>query len=244
MMILNLHPVRQTCVCCLTLFALIIAVPAQAHSASEAPTTAIDPALLTKAEVAAAVLVPAGSTEKVMEPLFDTIGKQMTSSMLNIPMKSIARIAGIEAEEAAALGQGTLQELLAIVDPAFDQRMAAMMTAMGREMGPLMTQFEPMMRDAMARSFARNYSSAELDEINLFLTSPTGGRFGAGFMALASDPEYLKAMEVMMPRMMEAMPVVMEKVMAEVRGIAPMRSYEDLTEAEKQRIAALVGKKD
>ena len=243
-MTMNLRPYRKVLASGLALCALIAAFPAQAHGASEAPTAAIDPALLTKAEVAAAVLVPAGSTEKMMEPLFDTLGKQMTSSMLNIPMKSIARIAGIEPDEAAALGEGTVQELMAIMDPAFDQRMAAMMTAMGREMGPLMTQFEPMMREAMARSFARNYSSAELDEINLFLASPTGARFGAGFMALAADPEYLKAMEVMMPRLMEAMPAVMEKVMAEVRGIAPMRSYEDLTEAEKQRIAALVGKKD
>lgn len=220
--------------------ALLLAPPVLAQAPAE-PTTAIDPAQLAKAEVTATAMMPAGSMEKMMGPLFDQMGKQMSSSMFDIPITTIARIGGLDRDAAAALGQATLSEVMAIIDPAFDQRMSAMMTALGREIGPLMAQFEPDMRTAMARAFALKYSAAELDDINAFLATPTGARFGAGFMALAADPEYLKAMEVMMPRMMQAMPAVMEKVMASAKDIAPMRSYDDLTAAEKQRIANLLG---
>jgi hypothetical protein len=180
----------------------------------------------------------------MMGPLMDQLGKQMSSSMFDIPLATIARIGGLDEADAAKLSQGTLKEMMDIIDPAFDARMAAMMSSMGRQMGPLMAEFEPDMRTAMARAFALKYSAAELDEINGFLGTPTGARFGAGFMALAADPEYLKAMEVMMPRLMQEMPGMMEKIMAETASIAPMRDYDDLTKAEKARIAELVGKKD
>jgi hypothetical protein len=215
--------------------ALFGAAPAFAQNAA-------DPALLAKAEVAAAALLPAGSMEKIMGPMFEQISKQVSGSMMDIPMSAIARMGGISEEEAAGLGEATLKELMAIIDPAFDQRMGLMMQVMGREMGPLMTQFEPDMRAGMARAFAGKYTGAELDEINAFFASPTGARFGAGFMALAADPEYLKSMETMMPKLMEAMPTIMGRAMEEMGKLPPPKKADDLTKAEKDKIAKLIGK--
>ena len=185
--------------------------------------------------------MPEGIYEKILGPLFQQMLRPMTEQMTNIPVRDLARAAGVSADKVEALGNGKLNEVMAIVDPAFRQRMDLTMSTMFGEMGPLLSQFEPEIREGMAAAYANQYSAGELDAINAFLTTPTGAKFGGGFMTLATDPNYLSKMQAMMPRIMEAMPAIIKKVGDAVATLPKPRTYAQLSKAERTKLAELLG---
>jgi len=165
----------------------------------------------------------------------------MMDGMTRMPIREFLKMGGLDPEKADSLGKGTVEEMMAIIDPNFRKRMDVMVNSMMPAMGRFMGRYEPDMREGMAEAFAYRYSAAELDQISAFLKTPVGAKFGAGFMELATDPHYIGRMQKIMPEMMQAMPEIMKSSAEQLAKLPKPRTYNDLTKAERERLTALIG---
>lgn len=226
-----------------------VAQPAFAQTQPAAPVAAaaapapgpVDPALLAKARPIAGVILPDGSFAQIMGPMMRQVMGQMTDSMGKLPVKELARAGGLDPAAVDKMAPARLDDIMAILDPAYRERLRLMTETMFPALGRFMTQFEPDFREGMAEAFATRYDARELDEIAAFVRTPTGAKFGGGFMLLATDPHYLGRMQAMMPKLMQAMPTIMQGSIAAMEKLPKARKYADLSSAERARLAELLG---
>ncbi|MBT2187594.1 DUF2059 domain-containing protein [Sphingobium nicotianae] len=224
--------------------ALVPAVPVHAQqTAAAAIETAppLDPALVEKARPIAAAILPEGTMAKIMGPMMQKMMGPMMDSVGKMPIRDLLKAGGVDPTGAEAMKPATIDQIMAIVDPAYHQRIAVMTTSMFPAIGNFMTQFEPDMREGMAEAFAGRYSAAELDNILAFLRTPTGSKFGSGFMELAADPHYISRVQAMMPKLIAAMPTIMKEPADALAKLPKPRAYKDLSQAERNRLAELLG---
>lgn len=187
--------------------ALTLAGPALAQvAAPPAPTAAPDPARLAAAEKAVAALVPKGIYLKMMRDQFPRIMDAMMAQMMG---KTAAEL-GVPA--APGDDGKTMGEAAAAADPHFQERMKIMSRVMGEEMGAVFDKLEPRVRAGLSRSFARRYTTGQLNEINVFFATPTGSAFADQYLLTFMDPEVMQEMMAATPEMMKAMPAIMAKV--------------------------------
>ncbi len=111
------------------------------------------------------------------------------------------------------------------------------------EMGGVMTAMEPSMRAGLAEAYASQYDGEQLAEIDRFFATPTGSAFAAKSMLIMMDPAMMKRMQTMMPKIVEAMPGIIQKVTTATAAFPKAREYKSLTTAEKQKLAELLGMK-
>lgn len=222
---------------------LLLATPVAAQAEAPAPATveSVDPARLAKAEPIASVILPNGTMEKMMGPMMQKMMGPMMDGMTKMPIREFLKMGGLDPEQAEGLGEGTIEEMMAIIDPNFRKRMDVLVNGMMPAMGRFMGRYEPDMREGMAEAFAYRYSAAELDQISVFLKTPVGAKFGAGFMELATDSHYIGRLQKIMPEMMRAMPEIMKSSAEELAKLPKPRTYNDLTKAERERLTALLG---
>ncbi|MEC3912478.1 DUF2059 domain-containing protein [Sphingobium sp. CR2-8] len=221
---------------------LLLASPVAAQpQAPVATPQSVDPALLAKAKPIAAIMLPNGTMEKMMGPMMQKMMGPMMDSMTKMPIREFLKVGGLDPEQADKLGEGTIEEMMAIIDPNFRKRMDVIVNSMMPAIGRFMGRYEPDMREGMAEAFAYRYNAAELDQITAFLKTPVGAKFGAGFMELATDPHYIGRLQKVMPEMMRAMPDIMKSSAAELEKLPKPRTYNDLTKAERDRLTALLG---
>ncbi|TRW14516.1 DUF2059 domain-containing protein [Glacieibacterium frigidum] len=217
----------------LVLTALLLAAPAFA----QAPA---DPARLAAATRIAAKLLPDGSYREMMRGSMDQIMNSITDQMMSMPLKDLVGMAGVDQAKLPAMGPGTIRQLMAILDPAFEQRNKIMSTVMMGEMTEIMTAMEPDMRAGMAEAYARRFDAAQLGEIERFFQGPTGAAFAAQSMQVYTDPAVMTRMQAMMPKLMQAMPTIMKKVATATAGLPAPRKPADLSKAEKAKLEALI----
>jgi hypothetical protein len=109
------------------------------------------------------------------------------------------------------------------------------------EMGTLMADFEPAIRDGLARAYAKRFTPKQLGELNRFFATPTGKAYAADSMVIFMDPEVMTAMTQAMPVMTKQMPAIMSKVEAATADMPPARKPEELNPEERSRLAELLG---
>ncbi len=230
-----------------TLPLLAIAAPAFAQAPTPAPAASaeqvapVDPALLARAKPIAAVILPDGTMARMMGPMMQKMMGPMLDGMTKMPVRDLLKAGGMDPAEADKMQPATIEQVMAIVDPAYKKRMTIFTQTMMPALGKFMGRFEPDMRDGMTEAFASRYTAVELDQINAFMKTPAGAKFGSGFMELATDPHYIGKVQQMMPALMQAMPEIMKDTSAKMAALPKPRSYKDLTPAERQRLSALLG---
>lgn len=224
------------------LSALLLAAPvaAQAPSAPAAPAAAADPARLAAATRIVAKLLPDGSYRAMMSSRMDQVMNSVTDQMLSMPLKDIVGMAGVDPAKLPAMGPGTMRQMMAILDPAFEQRTKIMTTVMMGEMTDLISAMEPDMRAGMAEAYARRFDIAQLGDIERFFATPSGTAYAAQSLQIYTDPAVMARMQAMMPRLMQAMPAIMRKVAAATAGLPAPRKPADLNAAEKAKLEALI----
>jgi hypothetical protein len=109
------------------------------------------------------------------------------------------------------------------------------------EMMGLMTEVEPDIRDGLTSAYAARFDTAQLQDLNAFFATPTGKAYAADSYLIMMSPEVMAKMQAFMPKFMKLMPSLVEKVQAATAKLPPMRKYADLSEAEKNRLAGLLG---
>ena len=219
-------------------------VPVSSTSSGSVPAVVqvqIDPARLSIATRIAGRLLPDGTYEKMMGGSMNQLMASVTDSTMDLPIRSLAGISGLDAAKLKQLGPGTLRQLTAILDPAYQQRMRIILPVMMSEMGRFFTQFEPSLREGIAEAYAARFNEAQLKEIDAFYGTPTGSLVAAQSMTIMADPPVMSRMQAMMPKMMQAMPDIMKRAMEATTQLPKPRKYDELSPAEKAQIGQLLG---
>lgn len=218
------------------------AVPAAADApVIAAPSVSVDPARLAIAIRIAEQVMPDGTFQVVMDTVMGSMSKSMVDGMMNMPIQSIAKLVETDPAKIKALGPAKMRDIIAIVDPVFDQRMEITMKVMGKRMGQLMTEMEPTFRLGLAEAYAARFDEVQLGQIHSFFNSPTGSKFAAQLMTTQTDPAFVGKMQHIMPKMMDRMPAMMKEVAEATASLPKAKTDKDLTPADKARIAMLLG---
>ena len=197
--------------------ALLAAVPASAQTTP--------PLAISKSHEAAAARVvdklwPLGTYRRMMDGAMSKMMDSMLESMFGLKAADMVPPEGKEAAQTPA-GDKTLLELAEEKDPHFRERMKITMDVMMRELVPLMEKIEPSIRNSLGGIYARDYNEAQLNEINAFLSTPTGQVFGQRWMMSMVDPEMVANMAKIAPTMMQEMPAIMKKIEAATAHLPP-----------------------
>lgn len=219
------------------------AAPPAASTPAPAPEEPVDPARLEAARQTVQYIFPAGTYGKLMDRTLHGMMKPMMESVGKIPLSDIAAIAGVDQSELATKPGTTLDEVMAIIDPAFKERTAAIMPAMFKAMQPLFAEFEPIMQTGLAKAYARRFDAKQLAELNAFFATPTGTIYASNSILIYTDPDVLNGMQGFIPVMMKRMPEIVKQMQAELEKFPKAKSYKDLTPAQRKRIEELLGVK-
>ncbi len=223
-----------------------VALPALAQTdAATVPAAEVvlDPAKLAVSRKIAARLIPSGTLKRVMGTTMDSVMGSMFDSAMNMPVKDIARMTGMDEDKLSVMNEGTLRDVMAILDPSFKERARSGMTAMMSEMGTLMATMEPDMRDGMAEAYANQFSTGELADLDLFFSTPTGIAYAAKSLTLQTDPAFMKRMKTLVPKIMEAMPAIVKKAETATASLPKARTIAELSADERSQLAGLLGVK-
>jgi hypothetical protein len=205
------------------------------------PAPAPDPARLALAHGIADRVLPPGAYQKVLQGSLNSMVGTMMTQMLDVPVRQFASMAGLSDQDAAKLGPATTRQIMAILDPAYERRMSAFMSGLTSAMGDVMGKFEPDMREGLAEAYAARFSAAQLTQIKAFYDTPAGSDFAAQQMTLMTDPALARRMQNLMPAILQAMPEVMKKAQADTASLPKAKKFEDLTDADKAKLAQLFG---
>ena len=186
-------------------------------------------------------IFPSGTYARIMNTTMDALMDNIMDSVTALPIRDLAALGGLDKAKLDELGPGTMREMMLILDPAFEERMKLSTRAMMGEMTTLMTQFEPSIRDGLASAYSSRFDARQLAELNAFFATPTGKAYAEQSMVIFTDKAVMAKMQEFMPAMMKQMPAIIEKVgMATAKLPAP-RKVEDLSNAERKKLAELIG---
>lgn len=204
------------------------AAPATAEQPAEKPAP-VDPERLAVAREIARAFWPDGTMQKMMGSM-SGMQSGMMSEMFNQTPKDL----GVEAGKDVKDDGKTLGEYVREKDPHFEERMSIANRVMMEEMGKLMGELEPQLRESMALLYARRFSKAELSDIAAFFKTPSGKNYAAQLIPMMTDPEYLKSMAGLAPKIMQAMPAIVERVKKETAHLPPPPKEDEKTPAEAE----------
>jgi hypothetical protein len=226
-----------------SIFAAVVLMlcPLAAQAQDKAPIPA---AQLDAATVVVAKVFPVGTYRRMMGETMDKMLGGIMDSVMDMPMADLVGMAGIAPEKVEAMDKTSIAEVMAIYDPHFRERSQVGMRAMMTSMTGVMDQMEPRFRAGLARAYARKFSAAQLADLGRFFDTPTGSAYAAESMLLYMDPEVMGEMKTMMPELMNKMPDMMKAMKDATAHLPPARKTSELTDAERAKLAALMGVKE
>lgn len=204
------------------------------------PLTPEQEARLPKSSQVVATIMPDGFYAKIMAKTIESTMEPLISMLSGTDMVLSSRL-DVDPDTLETLSEDQKTELARLLDPAFDERAAAMFAGMTGGMSGMFNQMEPPMREGLSRAYAVRFTEAQLDDIAAFFATPTGSVYATESMALFADPQVMSATMQALPTMMGSftdMGKTMEEAMAK---LPPERAYADLSAGGKARMAELLG---
>ena len=205
------------------------------------PLTADQKARIPAANQVVDQIFPPGTYMKMMDESMRPVMDGVMGQMGSLPLSSILAMAGLSESEVGDVGEGTLAELMEIVDPAYQERQKLVADETVSWITRLMDTIEPSFRRGLSRAYAVRFSEAELHEMSAFFSTPTGSHYAGESMLIMTDPQVMAVMGEMMPAMMEMMPGMMTAIQERSAELPPARRFEELSDDEKARFAELLG---
>ncbi len=213
-----------------------IAMPAAAQD------TAPDAATIAQAREAAGHILPDGTYARMMEGTFEQLMDQIMASVMDMPMGDLAAMGGMAPEEMAGIETGTMREMMAIIDPHYEERQKISIRIMMEDMVGLMTELEPAMREGLGDAYANRFSAEELAQLNAFFDTPVGRKYAENSLSIFMDPAFMSKTQEMMPQLMKAMPGIVERMQEATADLPPARSIDELSDEEREKLAAVMGR--
>jgi len=205
------------------------------------PLTTEQEARMPAAETVVGKIFPAGTYAKMMNDTMKPMMDGMMGSFMDLPMNEIAKLTGLYGEDMPELGEGSVNEVMAILDPAFQDRTKLISDVTIQLVTDIITQIEPAYRDGLARAYAVRFTEAELTDLNGYFSTPIGAKYAGESILIYTDPQVMSAMNEMMPAMMGMMPEMMGQIAVASEQFPPARTFSELDEAEKAKLAELLG---
>lgn len=203
---------------------LTLAAPVQPQPPAVSTAKPVNPESMALAREIARAFWPDGTMQEMMSSMTG-----MQSGMMKGMFDKTPKDFGVEGGKDS---DKTLGEVIREKDPYFEERMAISNKVMMEEMGKIMGDLEPQMREAIAGLYAKRFSVAELRDIATFFRSPSGKNFGRQMIPMMADPDYVSAMTAVMPKMMQAMPGIAEKIKKATAHLPEPRKDEQTEHAE------------
>lgn len=191
--------------------------PVSSNPSPSKSAVAVDQERLILAREIALAIWPNGTAQKMMAPMMDARTGMVTEMMKTSPKDLGAKGGGKDDDK-------TLGDLVHEKDPYFEQRLAIVNRVMGEEVGKLMSQYEPQLRESMAELYAKRFSKAELSDIAAFYRTPSGKSYAAQLIPMMADPEYGKAVSSLAPKIMQAMPAIAARIKKETDRLPPPKT--------------------
>ena len=204
------------------------------------PLTAEQEARLPAAQAVVGTMMPDGFYGTMMGEMVDKMIRPMMS-MFSSPDFVLAARLDLDEEAVGRLTEGEQAEISAMLDPALDRRVDAIIDVMTGKMGGMFAVMEEPVREGLSKAYAVRFDDRQLADIAAFFATPTGGVYARESMALFSDPQVMQASMKALPTMMSGFGN-METAMTEAMADLPQeRAYADLTAAQRQRMSELLG---
>lgn len=204
------------------------------------PLTAEQELRLPAAGAVVGAMMPDGFYGKMMSGVMEKTMRPMMA-MFATPEFIISTRLDVDREAIAELSEDEQREIAAMLDPAWDRRVDAIVGILSGKMGGMFDALEPPMREGLTRAYAVRFDEAQLADIAAFFATPTGAAYAQESMALFADPQVMSSTMQAMPAMMSGFGD-MEGAMTEAMSALPAeRGYSDLAAAERARLAKLLG---
>lgn len=200
-----------------------LSTPALATAAPPAkPTaTAPDPERLKLAARVSAVLWPNGTYVRIFQGmtggedgLFDMVLDLRPGEIMGAMFEGAA--AGPEAQAAKDAPpkkpSPTLRESIVAEDPYFEERMRISMKVAEEEMTRLAAPIEPKLREGLAKSIARRFTTAQLVPIATFFETDAGRAYAEQSFSMFVDKDVMLALISSVPAVVKEVPGIMENI--------------------------------
>lgn len=221
---------------------LLIASPAAAQTPPP-PAATIEPGRLALATTVVDKVFPVGTYKRLMGGTMDRLIAGIVDAAGTMPIRQLAALGGLSEAQARELPDTSLAQITAIYDPDYRERTRLTMRVMMDAMSGVMTRFEPRVRVALARAYARRFDVAQLTDLDTFFRTPTGALYAHESMAIYMDPELLEEMQSLTPELLDAMPAILKQAEAATASLPKPRRIADLSDADRRKLAALLGVK-
>ena len=204
------------------------------------PLTAEQEARLPAAQAIVARIVPPGTMGEMMNAMFSGMLEPFLALEAQPSSADAAKKLGLDPFD-LELDAEQSAEVLALLDPAWRERGELEFAATKAAVGKMMTAMEPSVREAMAQLYAINFNAAELTDIDAFFSTPSGAAYARKSFTMVSDPRMAGVMMQSMPAMMGSFEQIEADMATAVAGLPPVRTYADLEDAQRDRLAELTG---
>ena len=194
---------------------------------------------LPAAQAVVGEMMPDGFYGEMMAGMMDKMLRPMLT-MFSQPEFVLGARLTVDAEAIEALEEAEQAELTAMLDPAYQARGDAMVAVLTSRMGGMFTAMEGPMREGLSKAYAVRFDDAQLADIAAFFATPTGGEYARESMALFADPQVMQASMQALPAMMSGFGDIESAMREAMTALPAERSYDDLTEAQRKRMAELL----
>ena len=204
------------------------------------PLNAEQETRLPAAQAVVAKVMPDGFYGTMMADIIDQMMRPMMS-MFSSPEFILSARLTLDDEAIDHLTEAEQTEISAMLDPAYDQRVDAMVGVLTGRMSGMFAVMEEPMREGLSKAYAVRFDDRQLADIAAFFATPTGSAYATESMALFSDPQVMHASMKALPAIMSSfgnLDTALEESMASLPKEA---AYSDLTTAQRQRMAELLG---
>lgn len=204
-------------------------------------TPAIEPA---KAEVARSVatrLMPAGISRDILSSPFNATVVNLAHSYLMMPVEQFANSIGATLPQEGVSGPPLVRVgILNVIDPANVERTTIVGKVIREMAADAAVAKEADVRNALAVTYASQLSLDQLKALDNFLATPAGTAFARTNAMLGGDPYVLAAASAQQRAIAAAMPAMLVRLSEATKSLAPIKSAEQLTPAERKQIADLL----
>lgn len=204
------------------------------------PLTPEQEARLPAAQRIVALMIPEGTMGDIMGKMIDDIVRPMMQFGGSQAKSTLARNIGVSPFE-IDLSEEDSAALASLFDPAWAERQEREFAVFPEMMRQMLTLMEPGLRKAMSEAYAVRFTEDELADIAAFFGTETGAKYARESFAMASDPRMMGASMEALPAMMEAMGDMEARVAEATADLPQVRSYDDLSPAERERVIAATG---
>jgi len=189
------------------------------------------------------LIFPEGSYAQLMEQTMGSMSEGLMQG-LEAPARtsSVAKLTGLAEFELMDVDEETFTQLIASLDPVFDQRSKLVMDITTAETTAMMVALEPSYREGLSNAYAERFTADQLAELLGFFATPTGAFYAGQSMQIYADPHVLAKMNEMFPIMMERMPAMATKMEEALAALPEERYFDELPSADKKRLAKLLGR--